>query len=108
MKARDGVSVSRKVEVPSNPPSSVHDFNKVAAGKNRNVNLHSHLVHLALHDLTKGKASLLRDDTSSAAMRDRSRPWRPMPSRPEPHRSTSSQAGISEMACSTQADRSGK
>jgi hypothetical protein len=100
--------VSRKAEVPSNPPSSVHDFNKVAAGKNRNVNLGSHLVHVPLHDLTKGKASQLRDDTSSAAMRDRSRPWRPMPGRPEPRHSTNRQTGISDMARSTQAGRGKK
>jgi hypothetical protein len=48
-------------------------FNRIAAGKNRNVNVGSHLVHFPSHDLTKGKAPLLRDD-SSAAMHDRSRP----------------------------------
>jgi hypothetical protein len=77
--------VSREVEVPSNPPNSVHHFNKAAAGKNPNVNLCSHLVHFPLHDLTKGKASLLRDDSSSAAMHESSGPrFREWPLRPKP------------------------
>jgi hypothetical protein len=94
--------VSDTVEVPSNRSVRHRTFNRIAAGKNRDVNLRSHFVHFPLHDLTRGKASLLRDGTSSAAMRDRSGLWRPMLSRPKPRRSTSNQAGLSDMACGTQ------